>query len=439
MRTLITSPAIPRPVLVGAWLFLCLTLAGGLVADEEPTNPRELGEQTAREAQRDAREIREEAADMIGVDPEDLEPDQDDIERAERVVEDGQEPADEADWVMESLGEDPEAYRGHTDPDAAGQGEAMPGPAEGLGTDEGRELRVYVSESLPESELAEISEHLQALDKPAYMVFRGIREDESINDLLGRIAAWNQPEDDTQEPTPAQIDPTLYHEDGIVNVPVMVLIEDGKEIARASGLNDPQWLIEQVDEHDQSGDLGQIGPVREIVEVDMIELMQQRIAEVDWQEKRNEAYERFWQTVEYTELPAAERSKTRRVDPSIRVEEDVVTPGGQVLAHAGETINPLDQRPFTRRLVIFDATVEEERQWVRNRPDDPDRMDILIATRMPRDGWEAAEDLQESFEEPVYLLQPTLRDRFQLKRRPALVTAKDRHFVIQEIGHDDLD
>jgi len=60
--------------------------------------------------------------------------------------------------------------------------------------------------------------------------------------------------------------------------------------------------------------------------------------------------------------PATEES-TRWFDPSVTVGEDILGPGGAMIAAAGVRVNPLAYRPLTGSLLFIDGTHPVEVQW----------------------------------------------------------------------------
>nr|MBG9386379.1 conjugal transfer protein TraW [Klebsiella pneumoniae] len=116
------------------------------------------------------------------------------------------------------------------------------------------------------------------------------------------------------------------------------------------------WLAREVD-NGEKGDLGVKGPVEKISEPDLIDVAKKRLANIDWEEKKKQAIERFWTKQNFNELPRAPKSRTREIDPSVMITSDISTPDGTVFAHAGDVINPLcdpkevckpGTRPFTQ-------------------------------------------------------------------------------------------
>lgn len=108
--------------------------------------------------------------------------------------------------------------------------------------------------------------------------------------------------------------------------------------------------------------LDALGPTYPIQERDMIEAIKARLESLKRSgrlgELEKEAIARSRRSVEQPRavagLTATRMPRTFYFDPSMRVPRDVVTPTGQVLARAGDRINPLDHIQLSNHLVFFD-------------------------------------------------------------------------------------
>jgi conjugal transfer pilus assembly protein TraW len=213
---------------------------------------------------------------------------------------------------------------------------------------------------------------------------------------------------------------------------------DRKVLARVEGLSSPEWLEKQVAEG-QTGDQGRRGPVMEIAEQDLIQMMQERVASVDWEAKKQAAVGRFWQKQQFNYIPPASHSRTRTIDPSVTVLQDLTGADGKVLMKAGTVLNPLDQVPFTQALVIFDPSVPGQMKILdRVLPELAKQPNIrqltYLATQMDKEqGWEGYTSLSNRFEAPVYLVTKEIIERFEIEHTPSIVTSDGKVFVVKEL------
>ena len=149
---------------------------------------------------------------------------------------------------------------------------------------------------------------------------------------------------------------------------------------------------------------------------------------------RERAVTGFWKQARFEHLPAADRPRERLLDPTVQAKADIRHPDGRLIVRAGETLNPLERMTFSRRLVVFDATIPAQVAQARALGDAPGSGQALyLATRFERErGWDGFQAVEDGLDAPVYLLTPDLRARFALERVPSTVEARDGRFVVRE-------
>ena len=125
--------------------------------------------------------------------------------------------------------------------------------------------------------------------------------------------------------------------------------------------------------------------------------------------------------------PATE-PRTWLYDPAIIVQEDVIGPGGALIAAAGTRIEPLELRPMTWTLLFIDGTRDVEVQWALAQVA-PTRI-ILLSGR--------PFDLARQHRRAFYFDQGgTLSERFGLEATPARIRQEDLQLRIAEIPLED--
>ncbi len=338
-------------------------------------------------------------------------------------------------------------------------GQGVFNPDSGLTADAGRKTFViYASTSLGEAGLLDILGDAAGRDD-VLVVFRGMKPGQKLQQFVREIHALVRRFGEDKQPH-VIIDPNRFRHAGVTVAPTLTLEEDGKVLAKVQGITGIEWLKSKTDgklgngKQDEGNpsaggvgsvgkqpngeiktlDFGTQGPIREIAEVDLIEEMQRRVTQIDWNAKKREALARFWEHTQFYELPEAAENRERLIDPGVTAPRDVTAPDGTLIVRAGQHINPLDRLPFTQRLVVFDATSPAQVEFaLRLGREAAPRRVTYIATRLDREsGWEGLAKIETALNAPVYLLTPDLRDRFQLERSPAMVEAKDKAFVVRE-------
>lgn len=304
---------------------------------------------------------------------------------------------------------------------------------------------VFASLSLGEQGLKDVLATSAGLED-VVVVFRGILEGETLTQGLARfqaLAAQHSPMPDVI------INPDLFRSYKVDIVPTIIITNENdmpmsgdpaEPKARVAGISDPNWLSRQVDDG-ETGDLGIRGPVEPISEVDLIELAKSRAAKIDWEQQKEQAQANYWHNQSFNELPRAPKSRIKSFDPSVVITRNITTASGTVVARKGDVINPLDIRDFTQAVVVFDPLDKKQVELVIQElpriKDDPSVGYVtIIVTRLDKDdGWDSYEEISDLLDEPIYLLTPDLRDRFELEYVPSVITAKGKMFKIEELAH----
>lgn len=208
-----------------------------------------------------------------------------------------------------------------------------------------------------------------------------------------------------------------------------------------SGVTSREWAIEKAKEGAEFNQKTQ-GEVFEITERDIQEIAKERVARIDWERKKEEALNRFWERQQdhYVSLPLAQESTERIVDPSIVLNRDVYGADGTVAFKAGQKFNPFDRMPFTKTVIVFNASIPKEVEAVAKlvkEEQSQNRNVLLLVTEFKSSGaFEQIKSMNESWREPVYLLTPELKERFQIRATPTVVRAdnKKKAFKVEEIS-----
>ncbi len=312
---------------------------------------------------------------------------------------------------------------------------------------------VFISFSLGEEELRELFARNAGKDDTA-LVLRGIPDGMTFGEgvkLIQGLAAQFDPMPNVV------IDPTLFRDFRIKAVPTVIRVREKKSVVevrkpgmkrtdtaellgKATGLHSDVWIKSQL-EAGRKGDFGQQGEVRGIAERDLIEVAKERVMKIDWEAKKERAAKRAWANLQYENLPTASKSVVRTIDPTILVEQDILDLNGNAVRRAGERVNPMDIRPLTLALIVFNPLVESELRVVeaelpKLKREHPEVM--LLATDMVKDetGWDAYVRLTDRLDSHVYLLTPEVRERFLLRATPSVVTGDNERklFVVREIA-----
>jgi conjugal transfer pilus assembly protein TraW len=294
----------------------------------------------------------------------------------------------------------------------------------------GKPLKVvFVSFSLGDTTLKGIFEEASGQDD-ALLVFRGPKPGQKLPGLFADLKRLLKDID----PVPnIVIDPVRFQKWAVTSVPAIVVESHDKALLQVKGVSSLTWLNDKF-KAGVTGDLGRLGEVYDIAEIDLLEEIKRRMAVIDWRQKQQQAIARFWDQQKFEVLPVALEDRERVIDMTITAPRDLIAPNGQLIIRAGQTVNPLDKMPFGLCLVVFDATDTAQVQLAHQLSCQDKKARVMyLATSISRqDGWDGLKALETSLNTSVYLLTPDVRSRFQLQHVPSLVEQTGNRLVVRE-------
>ena len=318
-------------------------------------------------------------------------------------------------------------------PPPLGQFEAQIRPINrGAAFEPTQEIFIFVSDSMS---LADLRASVEVASQTgASVVFRGVRKGASVSAALGRMYGIGKGVDPLPD---VVIDPRPYERFSVSSVPAVV-VATASEFTKVSGTLSVDFVKRRF-EAGGFGDLGSRGATFEIAEVDMMEEMKSRLEAMDWDAKKKAAVDRAWQQFQMVSLPTASADAERVVDPSVTVEDDIKLPDGRLLASAGTKFNPLEMVPFTKTIIIINATDPRQVQYAKRLADDlldKHKGVVLMTTELNRDaGWAGFRQFNESlFPHRLYLLTPEIVSRFGVSAVPSVVRADGLKFRLSEVA-----
>jgi conjugal transfer pilus assembly protein TraW len=288
---------------------------------------------------------------------------------------------------------------------------------------------LFLSFSLGDAALKSIFEETSGRDD-VLLVFRGPKPGQKLPAFMVDLKRVLQ----GIEPVPnIIIDPSRFQHWSVISVPEMVVEQEGKSRLRVRGVSSLSWLDDQL-KSGRQGEIGRLGDVFEIAEIDLLEEIKRRMAAIDWKQTQQQAIARFWDQQRFEVLPTTQEDHERYLDLTVTAPRDLATPSGQLIIRAGQTVNPLDKMPFSLCLKVFDAKVVEQieiiQQWSCQ---DKNARVMYLASAMPRQaGWDGLKQLETTLQAPVYLLTADVRQRFQLQHVPAIIEQAGHRLIVRE-------
>ena len=291
---------------------------------------------------------------------------------------------------------------------------------------------VLLSSSLSDDEIRNIFSQYKDRTDVAFVI-RGVNEKDKI---LQELTHWQQLVLDAGGGATVNLDPTIFKSYNVTSIPTIIHEKDGELVARVSGISNTGYL------KDKKGDLGVAGPTKEISEISLLDIIEQKIKALDFDKMKTDALDNYWKKQEFTDFHPALKHNQKFINPSVVIPQDILAPNGQVVAKQGR-INPLDVIPFRLKLIFFDARSDWQRKIARREYQNaaPGIEPILITTNVYGDGWKTFQDAHEMYGEKsrLYMIQPGMADRFGITSVPSIVTATDKQYVIDEYPKDEAD
>lgn len=309
-----------------------------------------------------------------------------------------------------------------------------------LSTPQPEEIRVFLTLGKGETGRARFRRQIEALVGQANVEveLRGLPEGvERIDQLIGLIRHLVVGIDNAP---PINLAPEQFRENKVSVAPTVVLYQNGAAVARLSGSLEIGYLKRAVRDG-WRGRLGVRGDTWLIAERDLMDIIRERWAKIDWAAKKQQAIDGYWARYQPTRLPKAREFKAFTIDPSIVVAQDIRTPDGTVIAHRGERVNALAQVPFTGEIIAFDGR-EHEQVDLAGKLASIARSEglrpILLTQGLPGEpGFDSLAELQQRVGARVYLLDARVTGRFHLSHLPATVRSAGQVFEIRELPPKD--
>ena len=256
-------------------------------------------------------------------------------------------------------------------------------------------IRLFISVSLGEPAINSLIQEM-AHHQEVTLVIRGMAPQD--NNLANTINRWYQRLAQAKSSATIEINPTIFQEDNIDQIPALSLQVNGETRLTAAGVTSIDWLLRQYHEG-KRGHLGTHGTTSSIIEPDLMEVLLSRLKRQNWHDFQTSAQQRLQnKTFSYGARPPTSRST---VTKTIQLRGLWNTP---IVA-----LDINDERQ--QKAAIF---------WLQQYPDAL----IMVAS------W-SLKQLQALplvwHEHPIYLLPPELIRRFQLSALPVLITPEHRN------------
>ena len=185
----------------------------------------------------------------------------------------------------------------------------------------------------------------------------------------------------------------------------------------------------------QAKDLGVAGQTFEIIEPDLLSMIETRLKEMqasgELAQRNEELKQKVVASVErptaVTGLRPTDSPRTWLHDPSIIVSEDITLPTGDVLARAGDRINPLEMMPLTLKLILIDGDDPKQVEFALKETKHETRTRRILVSGAPL-------ELMRATEKRFYFDQDgQITSKFGITQVPAIIVQEGNRLRISEI------
>lgn len=136
-------------------------------------------------------------------------------------------------------------------------------------------------------------------------------------------------------------------------------------------------------------------------------------------------------------LPVADKNRERRIDTSIVVTQDIFHPDGRLIFKKSQRINPQAIMPMRHAYILFDATNKRQVEIAKKIGDEllaKQKPVVYLFSKMNTDkGWEYYNQTTELMNAPIYKLNKTIIERFQIQALPSVVEGLGETILVREI------
>lgn len=377
---------------------------------------------TAREAQEQASQILgEDMLEVLQRQPEILEDVLQELrQRAVEKTERAQAPEDSGARAWAQIEQSIQSQ-------SAGEWETPPHPAPPEDV-----LYVYISLAMPASTIKSLfleALHLQDQVETVF-VLRGW-DRPGPNRLVARLNALF-PEAETLGELPnVQINPLLFRNQGVELVPTFARRDEKSEWQEVVGVTTIEDAVRRITRQIDLGSV--VGPSYQIEEPDILELIEQQAAKIDWEAEVERIREGILtQRTTGRSLPHAVHDDSYLVDLTITNNQDLAGPQGDVFATAGQTVNPLDYITLTQKYIFIDANkprhVEKALAWKQAHGR------VTIISTLPVATLERRQEVFTRLGQQVFESNDLLLRRFQIREVPAIAYQEGRMLRIDVAG-----
>lgn len=289
---------------------------------------------------------------------------------------------------------------------------------------------LFLSQSIPVNQRQNIYEDVQG-KKNITIVYQGISS--NIDATIGEGIFNLQRETVTfKSGLNVILNPNLFIKYNIQVVPSIVAVDcNDKIFAKVAGIESVDWFEKSIYQiknrkyddfnHKPFWDYGIKGPVYNIKEINLIDVMKHKFLSIDWHDKLKDNLNNFWhKQSKFSFITHTNKFRKFKFAPTYTLKQDIKTDSDTVLFFKGSSLNPLNYKNFDRTLIVFSPHNKNELNTIKNFLDnDQPKNPILIITHI--DDWESFNQLVDVFNHPIFLLNNSIIECFKILHTPSII------------------
>lgn len=293
-------------------------------------------------------------------------------------------------------------------------------------------LIIFMTWNMSEGDFESMLE--QAEKTNAIVLFRGMhKEDESISATFKRFMVYRKKFPNLK----VAIDPKQFKEYKVESAPYFVYDSTKhNKVFSVKGIVSPTMILEEIEKRNGARIDSLKGPIVAIEEKDILDVIKERMAKIDWEEKRKGAHDRYWSKNSnmLADLPKASKYREREIDLTVKVTKDQVI-NGKVYAPAGLEVNPFDQMSLNSTLYIINPFDFEQLVLAKRMAKKAKTVKVkFILNNIDKDnGWEHIGNLYKYLGVNTYLLYPDMVERFKIEKTPSIVYQNGKKLKVDEL------
>ena len=300
---------------------------------------------------------------------------------------------------------------------------------------------ILVSESMGQSTLRVVTETaMECMARspiPVRLVYRGVADSDTLATFTQRqVGFLNAISEGKKGPVPDVVIDFEPFEDfapeGMVPVSISYSA-DGKPVSRP-GIIDPCF--------DSSDPIrGQATQLVAASEKPILSLIKERLAKIDWEQKKKEVIRRYYESLPLSKLPPATQGSKRLISMDVKIIDDIRLPNGDFLAKKGDVINPLTVSPLLGHYLVINPNEPGQIKWAKTYINENPGREVVVMldgapiTKTP----DSFTDIAVQLGADVYLLNDQIASRFHITKTPSVVTqADERNIQVTEVAINEI-